>query len=251
MRLLLAEVLDDGLATGAEGVTGVEDVDDDVGRVEHLVELSPDTTRGSLGVDGLRGERARGVVGGGDVLLGVEGDAERGVGDGRALSELLNASDIETGTLALRLGAERVRERLRLDDVHLLALRLALVLEQAHRELVPLQEHRVRVFLVLRERGTEVVQCRLRDNSRVAEPSSVGLDAAGGRLLALERGGLDDLAVLVAHGLAAVQHLLARGILGGNVEVFTWLSAEIPNDQQAGKLRRLGRTTQRASGTHP
>lgn len=45
---------------------------------------------------------------------------------------------------------------------------LALVLEQAHGQLVALEEYRVRVLDMGRERGAEVVKGRLRDDTSVA-----------------------------------------------------------------------------------
>jgi len=54
------------------------------------------------------------------------------------------------------------------DETHLALHALALVLEQAHRQLVALEQDRVGVLDVGRERGAEVVEGRLRDDTRVA-----------------------------------------------------------------------------------
>jgi len=171
VRLLLAEVLHNRLAAGAEGVTSVEDVDDDIGRVEHLVQLTPNTTRGTLGVDGLGNKRAGGMEGVRRLLLRLGGSLRRC----RRLAELGERADIETRALALRLGAKGVGEGLSVDDVHALVGRLVFVLEQTHRKLVPLKEDRVRVRLVFRERRAEVIKRRLRDYARISEPPSVAL----------------------------------------------------------------------------
>lgn len=44
VRLFVADVLLDASAAGAHGVTSIENVDDDVGRVDDLVELTPNTS---------------------------------------------------------------------------------------------------------------------------------------------------------------------------------------------------------------
>lgn len=63
MSFLLAEELDDRLAPCAERVTGIKDVDNDVGRVKNLVQFSPDTTRCTLGVNRLTRKRDGRVIG--------------------------------------------------------------------------------------------------------------------------------------------------------------------------------------------
>lgn len=62
VRLLLSEVFDNRLTPRTEGITGVQDVDDDVGRVEDLVQFSPYTTRGTLGIDRFSGGRGGRVI---------------------------------------------------------------------------------------------------------------------------------------------------------------------------------------------
>lgn len=62
VRLFLPQVLDNRLTPRAERVSSIENVDDDVGRVEDLVELSPYTTGCTLLVDSLSGCRGGGVV---------------------------------------------------------------------------------------------------------------------------------------------------------------------------------------------
>lgn len=56
----------------------------------------------------------------------------------------------------------------------------------------------------------------------LTEPSTVSLDSTHFRILLalLESGSLNDLAILVTNGLAAVEHLDPRSGLGISVEVF-------------------------------
>lgn len=74
--------------------------------------------------------------------------------------------------------------------------------EQAHRQLVLLEDDRIRVGDLVLERLSEVVERSLTDRARVAEPPPVRLDAPGCRLVGLELGDLQDLTVAVADGLA-------------------------------------------------
>jgi hypothetical protein len=68
VSFLLFEEIKDGLAHGSHRVSSVENVDDDIGRIEDLVELSPNSTRRSLGVDSLSGFISR--------VIGVGSDGE-------------------------------------------------------------------------------------------------------------------------------------------------------------------------------
>ena len=71
MSLLLLEEVEDGLAHGSHRVSSVEDVNDDVRGIEDLVELSPNSSRGSLGVDSLSSGLSRVVgIGGDEELVG-------------------------------------------------------------------------------------------------------------------------------------------------------------------------------------
>jgi len=63
VRLFLPQELDDGFTPGSHRIPGIEDVDDNVGRVENLVQFSPDSTRGSFGVDRFGHEGSDGVEG--------------------------------------------------------------------------------------------------------------------------------------------------------------------------------------------
>lgn len=124
MGLLLLEEVEDGFAHRAHRVTRVEDVDDNIGRVENLVELSPNTAGRSLVVDPLATKIA-GIIRVGlfEELVRRWVDALGNVitnGDG---SKLRERADIEGRSLALSLGSESVVEGLGLDDVGTLSVR--------------------------------------------------------------------------------------------------------------------------------
>lgn len=143
------------------------------------------------------------------------------------LPHLLQTPHIHPHPLPLCLWPERITERLRLDNMHPPTIpRLPLRLQQPHRQLVPPQQDRERVLDLVAKAGAEVIERRLGDDSSVAEPATVRLDAthlvAHFLLGLLKRGGLDDLAVPVADGFAAVEHFDARGGFGIAVEVFAW-----------------------------
>ena len=53
VRFLFPDVFQNGLAERAHRVAPIEDVEDDVGRVNHFVELAVYPPRGALSVDGL------------------------------------------------------------------------------------------------------------------------------------------------------------------------------------------------------
>lgn len=95
MRLLLLEEVEDGLAHRAHRVARVEHVDDDVGRVEDLVELAPDAPRLALGVDALARLVAR-VVGAARAEQLGDGDC-RGRRPGSAFSAKEEVRDRRRG----------------------------------------------------------------------------------------------------------------------------------------------------------
>jgi hypothetical protein len=167
VRLLLAKELDDRFATCAKRVTSIENVNDNIGRVEHLVELSPNTTGRSLGIDWLTSERNGRVVSLRSERLARHIGSR--YGSSGSLAKLFNASKVKLGALTLSLLAEGVTEGLSLDNVRALAVTvLALILEQAHRELVTAEKDRVRVGNLLAQCRTEVVKRSLRDDTSVA-----------------------------------------------------------------------------------
>lgn len=62
VRLFLPQVLDNRLTPGTEWIPSIEHVNDDIGRVENLVQFSPYTTRGTFLVDGLSSSGGGGVI---------------------------------------------------------------------------------------------------------------------------------------------------------------------------------------------
>ena len=71
MCLLLPQELDDGFTPGSDRIPGIEDVDDNVGGVENLVQLSPNSSRGSFGVDRFGHEGSDGVEGSERLDVGI------------------------------------------------------------------------------------------------------------------------------------------------------------------------------------
>lgn len=62
MCLFLPQVLDDGLTPRTQRISCIQDMDNDIGRIENFVELTPDTSGCTLGIDGLTRSRGGGVV---------------------------------------------------------------------------------------------------------------------------------------------------------------------------------------------
>lgn len=62
MCLFLSQVLDDGLTPRTQRISCIQNVDDDIGRIENFVELTPNTAGCTLGVDGFTGGRGGGVI---------------------------------------------------------------------------------------------------------------------------------------------------------------------------------------------
>lgn len=121
VRLLLSQVFDDRLAPGTDGVSRVQHVNDDIGGIEHFVQLSPDTPRGTFGVNRLSHERSRRVVC--RVIIDVESVGFAILGDlssSGGIAELFDRANIETRSLTLGLRAERVAKGLGLDNVRFL-----------------------------------------------------------------------------------------------------------------------------------
>ena len=121
VRLLLSQVLDDRLAPGTDGVSRVQHVNDNIRGIEHFVKLSPNTPRGTFGVDRLSHERGRRMVC--RVVIDVESVGFailRDLSSSGGITELFDRADIETRSLTLGLRAERVAKGLSLDDVRFL-----------------------------------------------------------------------------------------------------------------------------------
>lgn len=62
MCLFLPQVLDDGLTPRTQRISCIQDMDNDIGRIENFVELTPDTSGCTLGIDRLTRGRGGGMV---------------------------------------------------------------------------------------------------------------------------------------------------------------------------------------------
>jgi hypothetical protein len=221
VRCFGADVLLHTSTPCAIGVAGVKDVQNNITGVDDFVQLVPDTLAGALHEDELPRLRkvAVGVV---VVGLGVARRARQQLGlleavDVRlvhgagAARQIFNAAEVELRALALGLGAKRVLEGLRLDGnlggVLLQAVDVALLLDQAHGQLVALHQVRVRVRGLRLHRRAERLERILGDDTRVVEPLAVGLDTGNGSLARLVRGRLGDVSLGVARGLAVGEAL--------------------------------------------
>lgn len=126
-------------------------------------------------------------------------------------SEIFNGAEVELWSLSLRLGAERLREGLAVDSdlgrVLLQTGNLAWSLNQAHRELVALHQVCGRVRSLGFYGRSEACKGVLRDYSRVVEPFPIRLYPSDRRIAALVTGGLGDVSLGVALGLAISQAL--------------------------------------------
>lgn len=108
-------------------------------------------------------------------------------------------------------------------------LSLSFLLQQSHRQLVPLEQDRVRIGHLGREGGSEVIQSGLGDDTSVSEPSSIGSYSThlGTHLLLslLEGGGLDNLSISVSNGFSSVEHLDFTSGFGISVKVLSCCGA--------------------------
>lgn len=125
--------------------------------------------------------------------------------------KIFNGAEVQLWPLALRLGPKSIFERLRLNGdlgcVLLETIDVALLLNQAHGQLVALHEVRRRVGGLGLHRRTERLEGILRDDTRVVEPLPVGLDTGNGRLARLVRGSFGDVSLGIALGLAVSKAL--------------------------------------------
>jgi hypothetical protein len=202
-------------------VAGIENMQNDIARVDDLVQLVPNTLAGTLHEDELSCLRkvAIGVV---IVGLGITRVARKQmsllqtieisvVHGTSATSKIFNGAEFKLWPFALCLGTECVTKRLRLDGnlggVLLEAVDVALLLNQAHGQLVALHEKRRWVGGLRLDSRAERLERILRDDTRVVEPLPVGLDAGDRRLTGLVRGSFGDVSLGVALGLAVSEAL--------------------------------------------
>lgn len=218
VRRLLLEILFNAPATSSDGVSGIKHVDDDIGRVNDLVQLVPDTLALALVEDGFDGHGERlGLA----VIAGVSTQQlvllhPLLVGIHALLSivgKISHGADAELDTLALSLGSKDTGKGRRLNGHLGLVLLdaiggvLASVVDKAHGELVGLEEDLVRVLGLFSHGLTEGGQGILRDDTSVGEPLAVRLDPGIGDVSGLVAGSLCDLPVRVSLGPAVLVHV--------------------------------------------
>ena len=93
------------------------------------------------------------------------------------------------------------------------------VVDQAHGQLVLLEQERVGVLALLLDGSSELGQGILTDHTSVGEPFPVRLDAGDGSLFALVAGGLGDLASSIVLGFALLPDVKLLYALARPVEV--------------------------------
>ena len=181
-------------ASRPERISSVEDMEDDVGRVDDFVELVPYTLALPFGEDGFssHGRHVLGFVvvsgdriGGpdtsgirmmtlfGSVLIGI-------VGLVGLAHQVFQAADADLDSFPLRLGSEGVGEGSRVDG-HLGPMLLEAILarsisNQAHGDLVGFEQHLIWVCRPFGHGLSEGVQGILSDDASVAEPFPVRFD---------------------------------------------------------------------------
>lgn len=187
---------------GAHGVAGVKHLHDHVRRVNHPQHLPADAPGHACLEDLLsRGD--------GKVLrlvdVGVTGFSVVLVAGVCELQEARIVPCLELGTLALFARAEGGLEGLGTEEVH--ARPLLRVFEEAHGQLVLLDEHTIRVADALARLLPERLHLLLAHDPRVAEPPAVRLDARREHvlhLLAHAHATFDDLPGLVTLHLGPI-----------------------------------------------
>lgn len=236
VRSLSTNVLFHTATTCAVRVASIQDVKDNITGVDDLVELVPNALGGTLHEDELScgGEVAVLVL---LVRLTRRSRQEfclletlgvvlmHGVCTG---GKVFDGAKVQLGLLALSLSAESLCEGLRgdgnLGGVLLQAVDVALLLDQAHGQLVALHEEGGRVGGLRLHGRAEGVESILRDDAGVVEPLPVGLDAGDRRLARLVRGGLGDVSGSVPLGLAVCETLEDLDLLcRAGVVLAAWL----------------------------
>ena len=206
LPVVVLEVRLEVLAPGAHRVPGVQHLQQDVARIDHLVQFAPDSLRLSLLEHRVAHRRPA-------VHAGVGCHRRRVPAHAALLLVLLRTLrrvrhqrlvTIHVPQLWLfprLLRPERCRERLHRSQTrpsHLSAFPLLRVriLHERQRQLLLLQNHRVWVVHFGRHLLPERLQLLLADDARVAKPSSVGLDPGRRQLFGLKVLG-DDASLLV------------------------------------------------------
>ncbi len=215
VRSLIAQVLLNTAASGADGVTSVENVDDNVGRVDNLVQFVPDTLALALVKDGLNGH-------GEATILLVAGLAAEKLGLLEtllvrvhalfgAVGKVIEVGNVQLDSLSLRFGTKDTRKGRRLQrhlgPVLLQAVGVLAVADERHGQLVGLEQDLVGVlglFLHGLAKGREGI---LGHDTRVGKPLAVRLDDGGGHIAGLPGGSLCDLTISVSLGLSLLVHV--------------------------------------------
>jgi hypothetical protein len=230
VRCLFANVFFNTAATGTLGITRIKDVDNDIGRINDFVKLVPDTLTLSLGEDRFTssGELAEIFL---SVVITADDGATISVGAfvvlldvgilhlGSLASEVLERGHAELHTLALSLRTEGIPEWISLNShlglVLLQTVDSTIVIpDQAHGQLIGLEENLVRVGSTLGDSLTERGQSLLGDNTGVAEPFTVGLDPSCGLISGLVACSDCDVSFLVTTRLAILEHVQGLDLLG-------------------------------------
>jgi len=233
VRSFFVDVFLDASATGAEGVSCVKDVDDNITGVNDLIQLVPDSLALALGEDGLTSGSQVAVCcrlcelvaiavsnGVSAQQMGLLQAIEVGVVHLLSLtSKVLERADGKLGPLPLSLWAKGLGERRALDSnlgLVLLdaVLGILIVLDQGHGKLVLLEQVRVWVGLLLGNGTSEGGESILRDDTGIGKPLAVWLNAGRRLVPRLIRGGLCDVATGIALRLAVLEHVERFDLLG-------------------------------------
>jgi hypothetical protein len=138
-------------------------------------------------------------------------------------SQARDGVKVELWAFSLSLGPECVFEWLathgNLCLVFLQAVHVALLLDQAHRQLVLLHEIRGGIRRLRIYGRAERVEGVLRDNTGVVEPLSVRLHTGDGRIAGLVGGGFGDLSGSIALRLSVGKTLQYLDLFGTAVEI--------------------------------
>lgn len=216
VRSLVAQVLLDTAASGTDGITSIEDVDDNVGRVNDLVQFVPDTLALALVKDGFNSH------GKATIFLGVAGLAAEQLGLFKTLlirvhalfqaaGKVVHVGHVELDALPLGLGTKHAGKGRRLQRhlglVLLQAVGVLAVADERHGQLVGLEQDLVGILGLFRHGVAKGREGILGHDTRVGKPLAVRLDDGGRDITGLPGGSLCDLAISIALGLALLVHV--------------------------------------------